>query len=209
MAETGAGLDDAGCDVIENVIDSELMTEIRGELDENLHQAYFSEKDKASEFYLGKTKRLVGVLNKLPSLRSLTIHPVTNQLCNHHLGNNCERFQLHVATALVVGPGAREQVLHREEDPFDYFPVPRPNLVIASMAAISDFTTDNGGTLLVPGSHKWDAERVASPNEIVAAEMKAGSMLFWLGGTLHGAGANVTEAWRQGVILSYSLGWLR
>jgi ectoine hydroxylase-related dioxygenase (phytanoyl-CoA dioxygenase family) len=77
------------------------------------------------------------------------------------------------------------------------------------MAAISDFTADNGGTLLVPGSHKWDAERVASPNEIVAAEMKAGSMLFWLGGTLHGAGANVTETWRQGVILSYSLGWLR
>ncbi len=32
---------------------------------------------------------------------------------------------------------------------------------------------------------------------------------FWLGGTLHGGGANVTEEWRYGVIHTYSLGWLR
>ena len=40
--------------------------------------------------------------------------------------------------------------------------------------------------------------------------MPAGSVLFWLGGTLHGAGANVTEAdWRYGIVLTYTLGWLR
>jgi ectoine hydroxylase-related dioxygenase (phytanoyl-CoA dioxygenase family) len=33
--------------------------------------------------------------------------------------------------------------------------------------------------------------------------------LVWLGGTLHGAGANVSKDWRYGVILTYSLGWLR
>ena len=39
--------------------------------------------------------------------------------------------------------------------------------------------------------------------------MPAGSVLYWLGGTLHGAGANVSNDWRYGVILTYSLGWLR
>jgi ectoine hydroxylase-related dioxygenase (phytanoyl-CoA dioxygenase family) len=40
--------------------------------------------------------------------------------------------------------------------------------------------------------------------------MPAGSVLLWMGGTLHGAGANRTAAeWRYGVFLSYSLGWLR
>jgi ectoine hydroxylase-related dioxygenase (phytanoyl-CoA dioxygenase family) len=39
--------------------------------------------------------------------------------------------------------------------------------------------------------------------------MPAGSVLFWLGGTLHGAGANTSSDWRYGVILTYSLGWLR
>ena len=40
--------------------------------------------------------------------------------------------------------------------------------------------------------------------------MPAGSVLVWAGGTLHGAGANTTEdQWRYGVILTFSLGWLR
>ena len=30
-----------------------------------------------------------------------------------------------------------------------------------------------------------------------------------MGGTLHGAGANVSQDWRYGVILTYSLPWLR
>ena len=39
--------------------------------------------------------------------------------------------------------------------------------------------------------------------------MPAGSVLFWMGGTLHGAGANTSEDRRYGVILTYSLGWVR
>ena len=39
--------------------------------------------------------------------------------------------------------------------------------------------------------------------------MPAGSVLFWLGGTLHGAGANISDEWRYGVVLTYSAAWLR
>ncbi len=39
--------------------------------------------------------------------------------------------------------------------------------------------------------------------------MPAGSVLLWMGGTLHGAGANMSGDWRNGVILTYSLGWVR
>ena len=39
--------------------------------------------------------------------------------------------------------------------------------------------------------------------------MPAGSVLYWMGGTLHGAGANVSDTWRFGVILTYSVGWVR
>ena len=64
-----------------------------------------------------------------------------------------------MSAALEIGPGARDQILHREEDLFRFFPVPRPNLILASIWAISEFTPENGGTLLVPGSHRWDASR--------------------------------------------------
>ena len=73
----------------------------------------------------------------------------------------------------------------------------------------NEFTIANGATLLVPGSHKWPADRQPETNEIVNAEMPAGSVLFWTGGLLHGAGENSTEDWRYGIILTYSLGWVR
>jgi len=103
------------------------------------------------------------------------------------------------------------QVLHREEDMFhQQFKVPRPNMILASMLAVTDFNPENGGTLVVPGSHKWDAKRKAKPEEIVAASMPKGSLLIWAGGTLHAGGPNLTEdQWRLGLILTYSLGWLR
>ena len=39
--------------------------------------------------------------------------------------------------------------------------------------------------------------------------MPKGSALFYLGSTMHGAGANSSNAARMGVITVYSLGWLR
>lgn len=66
-----------------------------------------------------------------------------------------------------------------------------------------------GATLIAPGSHRWEAGRTARPDEIVSATMPKGSVLVWLGGTLHGAGANTSNDRRYGIILSYALGWLR
>ena len=140
----------------------------------------------------------------------MVLEPTSTALCDRLLRSSAEfGYQLHVTAALSVGPGARSQVLHREEDSFSYFAPPRPNLIVASMWAISDFRADNGATLLVPGSHRWSADRKPEPHEIRQAEMPAGAVLYWMGGTLHGAGANVSDEWRYGVILTYSAGWLR
>jgi|TARA_B110000902_G_scaffold265267_1_gene349062 ectoine hydroxylase-related dioxygenase (phytanoyl-CoA dioxygenase family) len=39
--------------------------------------------------------------------------------------------------------------------------------------------------------------------------MPAGSLFFWLGGSLRGAGANSALDRRHGVVLTYSPGWVR
>ena len=77
------------------------------------------------------------------------------------------------------------------------------------MWALSDFTADNGGTQLVPGSHQWPDDRTPHAHEVINAEMSAGSVLIYLGGTLHGGGENVSATARTGLALQYSLGWLR
>ena len=124
-------------------------------------------------------------------------------ICRDHLQGP------HIGGALEVGPGASRQVLHRAEDVYPHFPRPCPELVLSTMWAVTDFTAENGGTLLVPGSHRWPAERRPEEDEIVAAEMEASSLLIWLSAMLHGAGASVSDRWRHGVIVTYSLGWLR
>jgi ectoine hydroxylase-related dioxygenase (phytanoyl-CoA dioxygenase family) len=206
--ELAEALDAAGCLVVSDVLGVAARERVRSELGVHLEAAAASDDDPTS-FYPGRTKRVTALVARSEAVREIVVDSTTSALCDHHLGPNCERYQLHVTAALEVGPGARSQILHREEDPFTHFPLPRPNLILASMWAISDFTADNGGTLLVPGSHRWDAKREPEPHEIVAAEMPAGAVLYWLGGTLHGAGANTSDEWRYGVILTYSLGWLR
>ena len=77
------------------------------------------------------------------------------------------------------------------------------------MYALTDFTQDNGATCVVLGSHLWPRERKAEPHEVVQAEMRAGSAVYYLGRTLHGGGANVTTSNRRGMFLGFVVGWLR
>lgn len=205
-----AALDEAGCLVVHGMADGDTIAAVRSELAGHMRNARPAEDDDPEDFYPGKTRRVTALMYRSPMMRELMMHPIVEQLGDRHLSANCTKWQLNVTAALEVGPGARDQILHREENLYPYFPLPRPSLILATMWAISDFTVENGGTQLVPGSHRWGPDRTARPDEIVRAEMPAGSVLFWLGGTLHGAGANVTENdWRYGIVLTYTLGWLR
>jgi len=212
-----AALERDGCVVVTGVTDQSTRDAIACELAPHVEQAdanaatnrnnkYFAE---TAGFYPGNTKRITSLVAKSETFRSFVTHPMMIAACDAILKPNCDSYQLHVGSALVVGPGATMQMLHREDDAYRFFKLPRPNLVLASMWAISDFTAANGATNLVPGSHRWPAGREARPDEIASGEMPAGSVLIWMSGTLHGAGANRSDQWRYGVFLSYSLGWLR
>jgi ectoine hydroxylase-related dioxygenase (phytanoyl-CoA dioxygenase family) len=208
-SEIAHALDEAGCVVVTGLLNAADRAAVRDELAPYMTKVKVAEDDPAA-FYPGLTRRASALVARSETVGRMVLHDHSIELCDHFLTPNSEfGYQLHVTAALEVGPGARAQMLHREHDAFTFFPHPRPNLIVASMWAITDFRPDNGATLLVPGSQAWPADRRAVPSEIVPAEMSAGSVLYWLGGTLHGAGANTSRDWRYGVILTYSLGWLR
>lgn len=110
-------------------------------------------------------------------------------------------------------------MLHRDEAVWSDVPQPAPELQLATVIAFVDFTRANGGTRIVPGSHRWPdrrmspAEQFAQPaptaDQIAYAEMPAGSGVVYTGGTIHAGGSNTTEGSRRGAHLSYCLGWLR
>lgn len=204
-------LAEAGCAVVTDAIGDDVGSSIRAELAPAMDAAVVVDGDDPTAFYPGRTKRVTALIARSATVTDeLVTHATSTRICDEFLLPNSEHgYRLHVTAALEVGSGARKQVLHREEDPFDFFPLPRPNIIVASMWAISDFRADNGATLLVPGSHTWPEDRQARDDEVISAEMPAGSVLFWLGGTLHGAGASTANDARYGVILTYSLGWVR
>ena len=209
--EIGQALGEAGCVVVTGLVDPGLRSAITDELAPHMAGARVIAEDDPDAFYPGLTRRVSALVTRSAAVTEhLLAHPVTDALCRRHLLPNGEfGYQLHVTAALEVGPGARVQVLHREEDSFTFFDLPRPNLILASMWAVSDFRADNGATLVVPGSHLWPAGRQPAEHEIASAEMPAGSVLYWMGGLLHGAGGNRSSDWRYGVILTYSVGWVR
>ena len=208
-AQATALLNSAGAVVLKDMLSADTIDKLIQELDPHLDRVEVQTSVADDEFYAGHTRRVTGVVARSPATHALILNQSVTSICDALLLPNCERYQLHVGSALVVGPGARKQVLHREDDSFAFFSPPRPDMIIAFMWALTDFTEQNGGTLIVPGSHRWPEVRQPEPDEIVSATMQAGDVLAWMGGTLHGAGENVSQDWRHGLFCSYSLGWLR
>jgi ectoine hydroxylase-related dioxygenase (phytanoyl-CoA dioxygenase family) len=121
-------------------------------------------------------------------------------------------FLLSAAQAICIYPGEAEQGMHHD-DSFYQVQRPRTALGVSMIAAIDDFTPENGATMIVPGSHSWGAPGGASLSKALAqkqpAVMKAGSCLVLLGTLIHGGGANRSGASRLAITYQYCEGWLR
>jgi ectoine hydroxylase-related dioxygenase (phytanoyl-CoA dioxygenase family) len=160
--------------------------------------------------FLGdRTKRLGGLLRRSAAAREMAVHPVAMALADAVLQPHCARYQLNYSGIMHLLPGANAQELHRDGDLYP-FRHPCPPMLMPTMWALTDFTAENGATSLVPRSHRWAQERDPTADEIVSAVMPAGSLLVYLGGTIHGGGANMSQSLvRTGLAFQYSLGWLR
>ena len=166
------------------------------------------------------TKQVTGASAISPTFATeVMCHPLLLALCDRILLPSCARYQLNLGHLLQRGPGADEQLLHRDEAVWSDVPKPAPELQLATVIAFVDFTRDNGCTRVVPGSHRWPDRQFSpaeqfmqpspTPEQIAYAEMPAGSAVVYTGGTIHAGGSNTTEIPRRGAHLSYCLGWLR
>ena len=162
------------------------------------------------QMFHAQTRHVSGLAGKSRTFATeVMIHPLLMSLCDTILGPSCARYQLNLAHLLERLPGAATQYWHQDELVWNLVPEPKPELQLASVIALVDFTAENGATRVFPGSHRWEAGRYPTDEEPAVAEMPAGSAIVYLGSTFHGGGAHSATEPRRGVHLSYTLGWLR
>ncbi len=194
-----------GAVIIDRAIEPDATARIRDELD-----PYFSAAKLGRDEFGGfKTKRLGALMARSPASRELALHPRVNEICASFLEPYCDSYQLHFTQAVRIEPGQGAQLLHRDRGVWGGYINRAIETQFSTIWAATDFTKANGATLVVPGSQSWDRNRKPNANEIVSAEMEAGSVLLYSGSVLHGGGSNQAQNARVGVLLHYTLSWLR
>lgn len=213
-ADVVGGLEEAGAVIVDGVLDSGLLARFNAEIEPILAQTdpARSYMTPALDWFFGdRLRQITGLAARSRVFgEEILCHPFYDDVCTAVLGPSCAGHQLNVAQVMDRGPGAEQQILHRDDLVWVHLPTPHPEVQLASVIALVDFTAENGATVVAPGSHRWDRAREPLPEELACAAMPAGAAVVYLGSTIHAGGANVTAgAWRRGMHMSFVVGWLR
>ncbi|MEP1471927.1 MAG: phytanoyl-CoA dioxygenase family protein [Halieaceae bacterium] len=204
-----------GAVIIDGFLTTEVLEQFNAEINPALEKKGNDQAhpNAAVEFFHGaQTKHLTGVAGVSDTfVNEVLLHPIYKSVADELLLPNCAEYILNIAHVLDRGPGAEDQLIHRDQDvwPKKFTSVIGGHVQFASLVALGEYTADMGATRVVPGSHRWPTDRVPEAEEIVVAEMDPGSAVIYLGSVLHGAGANKTDKVRRGMHTSFCLGWLR
>lgn len=195
-----------GAVIVRELVDPALVDAMMSELDPYLEARPSSE----GSFVGAHTKRVHGLLGKSAKVGDFLLDKSLLGVMDGILGPWCECYQISSLSLTAIGPGQAPQELHRDDA---LYPIAHPlerESECTAFWALSDFTYENGATCVVPGSHRWDDERLPQADEVAYAEMSKGSVCIFLGSTYHGGGRNITQdEWRIGMYSGYCLGWLR
>jgi len=209
-----AEIEENGAVVIDGFLSRDVLDRFNGEIDPHLSGKSNSHghPNPSVEFFHGaQTRHLTGIAGVSDMFVSdVLLHPVYKAVGDHFLLPHCADYVLNIGHVLQRGPGAGDQMLHRDQNVWPQaLNAAIKHRQFASLLALSEYTAEMGATRIVPGSHKWDEDRQPKPEEIAIAEMSPGSAAIYLGSTLHAAGPNSTQKPRRGMHTSFCLGWLR
>lgn len=200
-----------GAVVIEGAATAADMARLSADLKADNRGTFFG---SSGAFATADTTRNPGKpLGESAVARALAVHPLVVAAANEILSPFCRRVVLGTCSFITVhapksGVPDHPQTLHRDDSMWaasDW--TSGVQYSVSVMWAVTDFTRANGATRLALGTH---TDRRPPPDDLQQAEMKAGDVLLWLGGTHHGAGASTPGApSREGLLFIYNLGWLR
>ena len=210
LERTSASLDLAGCAVVENVVDGELLSEVRSamyEVQQRIREDVGEDRlRRAGE--LGVLRIMLAYddvflrLLELPAVLAV-VDATVSPTAILHLQNGL------VLPSFAPGesPAVFQRTFHRD------FPRVLNGYLMSvnTFLTIDDFTVENGGTLVVPGTH----QRAERPHDAflqenaVNVECPAGSMIVFDSTLRHSAGENVSGADRIAINQQFTRSYVK
>jgi ectoine hydroxylase-related dioxygenase (phytanoyl-CoA dioxygenase family) len=198
-----ASLERDGGVIVEDFLEPDTLDGLRHDL-----LPHFDSQPTGRDSFSGyRTRRLSRLFARTRHCAAIATHPLYLPVAEQFLckPRACwvggERMmiaadvRIGVTQAIQIGPGETAQPLHRDDTAFLWrHPTNGFEGRVQIICAVSEFTAENGGTLVIPQSHLWDDERKPQPSEAIPTVMKTGSALIFLGSTYHAGGSNSTQS---------------
>ena len=205
-------IDEDGGVIIDNFLDTDLLSSLQEDfapLVANHPPGAATGHDFWKNFHGTETKRITGIAEVSTSWGHLLCDPLYKGMADHYLGE--DNYYLNTGQLICIGPGETPQLLHRDELNWPEAAGQERQITVTAIFALTDFTEENGATVIAPGSHTWPgALPDVKPEQTCRAIMKAGSALLYNGKVIHGGGSNVSkDEWRVGLHAGFVSGWLR
>ena len=203
-----ADLTEYGMCLFADALSTDELETLRGAIDRQA-DAESRLGDLAPPGARGSNKQgLSNLVNKGRVFLDIIERTETDELAGYLLGKH---FLLSSLTGGVFhGPTTEPQPLHRDQGQVPAtadFPA-ACNLFYL----LDDFHPDNGGTCIVPGSHRWAPEHQINPparEQELQIEAPAGTIFCWDGRLWHGTGVNKTGEPRRHITTYCCLPWMR
>lgn len=158
---------------------------------------------------INKGDQFAGCIQHDP--RAVQAGPLLEQLTDETLGKG---WICHSFLANGADPGGYPQTLHMDQGPLLPWVTEEAPALVNTMFIPQDVDAWNGGTLIIPGSHKAVID--AGSGGVIEAlpptinlEAKAGTILFFDGRLIHGTGVNRSDRKRFVATMSNVKPWMR
>lgn len=184
-----------GFTLIENVLSADEVSNLRAAL------IRCEQETGHEQGFLGTASHVANLPGRDPLFLDLVDHPKVMPVVEGVMG---ESIVLGSLNARIVRPTDAAQGLHSDVRQ-DLHNSISP-LMCNTVWMLDDFTTENGATHIVPGSHRNGIDRPPEGMDIkhqVRATGKAGSVLVFNGQCWHGGGANIGQSNRHGLFGHY------
>ena len=219
LAHHITALDRDGYTIIDDFLDSETLTEVK-----RIFGLYLNSHIGRNGFEGLNTERIYTLVARARVFWRIVLDARIMALCDHYLLPN---YLLTASQAIQINPGEHAQPFHHD-DSFYHLPRPRPMVSLSTIVAVDPFTTENGGTNLIPGSHTWGTAEFAAldidhglsgdldenteailAERAIAASLPAGACVVFSGTLVHRGGHNRSTAPRRAFSNQYCQPWAR